>query len=59
MDEYGLISCMMSTIETSTAANIVGVMIASRENCSSVANYVERILRLKKRDLDILRLRNM
>ena len=28
------------------AANIVGVMIASRENLVSVANYVERILRV-------------
>ena len=32
--------------------NIIGVMIASRENWASVANYVERILRLKKRDLE-------
>ena len=34
------------------AANIVGVMIASRENWASVANYVQPILRLKKRDLE-------
>ena len=32
--------------------NIVGVMIPSRENWTSVANYVERILMLKKRDLE-------
>ena len=35
-----------------TAANIVGVMIASRENLALVANYVERILRLEKTDLE-------
>ena len=42
----------MSTIGTTTAVNIVGVMIAIRENWASEANYVERILRLKKRDLE-------
>ena len=35
-----------------TAANIGGVTIANRENWASVANYVERFLRLKKRDLE-------
>ena len=44
-------SILMSVIGTITAANIVGVVIASRENWASVANYVQRILRLKKRDL--------
>ena len=34
-----------------TAANIVGLVIASRSNWASVTNYVERILRLKERDL--------
>ena len=34
------------------ADNIVGVMIVSTENWASVTNYVERILRLKKRDLE-------
>ena len=33
-------------------STIVGIMIASRENWASVANYVERILILKKRDLE-------
>ena len=42
----------MSVIGTITAANIVGFMIASRENWASLTNYVERILRLKKRDLE-------
>ena len=44
-------SVLMSTIGTITTANIVRVMIASRKNCTSVANYVERILRLKKRNV--------
>ena len=43
---------LTTSIGTITAANIVDVMIASRENWSSVANYVERILRLKKKDLE-------
>ena len=43
---------LTSTIGTITAANIVGVMIVSRENWASVAIYVERILRLKKRDFE-------
>ena len=42
----------MSIIGTLTAANIVGVLIPSRENSASVANYVESILKLKKRDLE-------
>ena len=41
---------LMSIIATITAANIVRVIIARRENLASVANFVERILRLKKRD---------
>ena len=45
-------SVLMSIIGTITAGNIVGVMIASRENWASLANYVERILGLKKRDLE-------
>ena len=32
--------------------SVLTSMIASRENWTSVANYVERILRLKKRDLE-------
>ena len=32
--------------------NSVGVMITSRENWDPVVNYVERILRLKKRDIE-------
>ena len=42
----------MSIIGMITATNIVGVVIARRGNWASVANYVERILRLKKRDLE-------
>ena len=42
---------LTSTIETITAANIAGIMIASRANLALVVNYVERILGLKKRDL--------
>ena len=38
-------SVLRSVIGTITAVNIVGVVIASKENCASVANYVERILR--------------
>ena len=41
---------LTSTIGTITAAKIVGLLIASRENWVSVANYVEQILRLQKRD---------
>ena len=41
-----------SIIETITTANIVVVMIASRANWASMANYVEQIVRLKKRDLE-------
>ena len=43
---------LTSTIRQITATNIVGIIIASRENWFSVANYVERILRLKRRDLE-------
>ena len=39
-------SILASIMGTITAANIVGVMIASRENWASVANCVE-ILRLQ------------
>ena len=35
-----------------TVANIVEIMVASRENWASVANYNERIPRLRKRDLE-------
>ena len=45
-------SVLTSIIGTITVANIVGVTIAIRENWASVVNYVERILRLKKRDLE-------
>ena len=45
---------LTSTIGTITAANIAGVMIASRKNWTLVANYVERMLRLKKRDLEVV-----
>ena len=44
------LSLLMSIIGTITDANIVGVMIANRKNRASVANYMERILKLKKRD---------
>ena len=44
-------SVLTTAIGMITAANIIGVMIASRENWASVPNYMERILRLKKRDL--------
>ena len=39
-------SVLTLIIRTIWAANVAGVMIASRENLVSVANYVERILRL-------------
>ena len=42
----------MSTVGMNTVANMVGVMIASIENWMSVVQYVECILRLKKRDLE-------
>ena len=42
-------SVLTATIGTMTATNIVGVMIASS---ASVENYVERILKLKKSDLE-------
>ena len=45
-------SVLTSIIGTITAANIVGVMNASKKNWASVGNYVELILRLKKRDLE-------
>ena len=38
---------LTSIIGTITTANIVWVIIASRENWSSVANYVKPILKLK------------
>ena len=43
---------LTSTIGMITAANNIGVMIASRKKWASVANYLERILRLKKRDFE-------
>ena len=46
------LSVLSSIFEAMTAANIVGVISTSMENWDSVANYVERILRLKKRDLE-------
>ena len=42
----------MSIIGTITAADIVGIMIARRKYWVSGANYVDSILRLKKRDLE-------
>ena len=44
-------SVLTSIIGTTTATNIVRVMILSRENWASVVNYVNRILRVYKRDL--------
>ena len=44
-------SVLTSIMGTITVANIIRVMIASWENWELVANYMERILRLKKRDL--------
>ena len=43
-------SVLTLIIGSFTAANIVGVIIASREKWASMVNYVERILTLKKRD---------
>ena len=37
---------------TIASINIIGGMIASGESCISVTKYVERILRLKKKDLE-------
>ena len=45
-------SVLVSVIEMITASNIVGIVIASRENWPSEANYVGRILKLKKRYLE-------
>ena len=45
-------SLLTSIIETITAANIIGVMVASWKNWASVANPLHVILRLKKRDLE-------
>ena len=45
-------SVLTSIIGTMTAANIVRVMIVSKEYWASVANYVERILKLNKRNLE-------
>ena len=45
-------SVLTSIILKITAANIVGVMIAIRENWASVATYEEHILRLKKIELE-------
>ena len=41
-----------SVIEPIMAANIVGVMIAGWEIWASVSKYMERILRLRKRDIE-------
>ena len=46
-------SALTSIIEMIMAANIIRVMIMSRENWTLMANYVERILRLKKKDLEV------
>ena len=43
---------LTSTIGTNMAVNIADVVITSRENGALVENYVERILRLKKIDLE-------
>ena len=43
---------LTSTIGTNSTANIVGVMIRTSENWTAVANYLERIPRLNKRDLE-------
>ena len=43
---------LTSIIGTITAANIVWIMIASMENWASVANYLERILKLNKSGLE-------
>ena len=45
----GLSLCIDISNGTNTTANIVGVMLATREKWASVANYVDRILKLKKR----------
>ena len=45
-------SMLTSIIGTITAVNIVRVMILSRDNWAPAANYEERILRLKNRDLE-------
>ena len=44
---------LMSIIATITATNIVCAIIACRENWESVANYMERMLYLEKRDLEV------
>ena len=47
---------LTSIIGTFTADNIVGIMIVSRENWASVANYVECSLRRRR---EIISLQNM
>ena len=45
-------SVLTSIIRTIMAPDIVGIMIASRENWASGANYMEHILTLKKRNIE-------
>ena len=45
-------SVLMAIIGTITVANIVVFMITSRDNWTSVANYVDWILSLRKGDLE-------
>ena len=42
---------LTSIIASITVDNIIGVIISGRGNRVSVANYVERILRMMERDL--------
>ena len=50
--EYARWQELTSAYGTIMAANIFGVLIAGRETWVSVENYVERILRLKNRELE-------
>ena len=43
---------VMLIIGTFATPNINGIVISSRENWASVANYVQWIVRLKKIDLE-------
>ena len=49
--EEGEVIVLTSIIGTITSANIIGIMTANRENLASVANYVDGVLRLEKRDI--------
>ena len=50
--EHAVFECARWQSYRSELTSTIGTITASRENGVSVANYVERILRLKRRDLE-------